>query len=98
MADTPVGSGHHFGDGCRLEQPSRKPWSPVVTQGDHWAQYRLQLDITDLIRLRHALRVYLTRSDPFAYGPMYDLYLQLNKEVRALPADHLELIRQEQPK
>lgn len=84
---------HHFGDGCVLQPKPRKPWSPVVTQGPHWAQYRLQLDIADLIRLRDALG----RLDLVMDGrELFDIYRQLDAEVQAIPADHLELIRQEQ--
>lgn len=72
----------------------RKPWSPVVTQGPHWAQYRLQLDVTDLIRLRDTLGS--IAAPP--WSRLHDIYRQLDAEVRAIPADHIQLIRQEQQK
>lgn len=81
------------------DTPTRKPWSPVVTQGDHWAQYRLQLDVTDLIRLRDALCGMLVDAPgPASVHPLFDMFVQLRAEVEAIPADHLELIRQEQQK
>ena len=75
----------------------RKPWSAVVTHGPHWARYRLQLDVTDLIRLRNALAS--LNTDQVA-GPdmaaLIDIFWQLDTEVEALPPEVRELIRQEQ--
>lgn len=76
----------------RHDLAGRRKHDAVASMGDRWDQYRLTLDIADLV----ALRDHLAKLSIATHDHLYEVLVALDEEVRTIPAETVVAIRGQQ--